>query len=706
MLKILLTEGNKIGMRGHIAAENYKLLLLVNGKNITNFVYEGVITEIDQWDLNDIQRIEVVSGPGSVTYGSGAIGGVINIITKSAKDAPAFGVRLNNNDTYNSHGVNLQYSISKDKFDVYGFLSLTETDGYKNPNYYGMDPGESTDIRFIGKKPDSTSSPQDFLANSLGRSQIKAHFSVDYDEDSSIWMRYTQSGQTRFFTQTGFTLDEDGNPDEEVNRSQSQTRHLIFSADHAFDFEDETKLDLSLTFDTQEYIRYRLNNPQYSQSGVNNIKDYAFSQERVKLSALYEFNIDESIEIITGYEFGQIQIGAPWGKNRDHIWIREGSHLISDFSDSVYTQDLSLSGRPNPSDYVEVGSGIGFDIHSHLIESKMNISDTDKLIYAHRLDLPSGSDYMFSPRVSLISHLNHENTLVSSIQRAQRMMPLRAQYLSNLEDGGSKYETLDGLEVSFANTDLENTFINLRGYYNKIDAVGYTGSELQLLAEYDLYGLEFLLKYKFSNVEFTVNHAYLEPLDVVFNPDLKDGLSRNNISFADYYYYTRSGIPILLEGYGSGLNNWSTNITKFIYTHTFLNNRYALHMTAQIFWDYDGSYDEMRMYQQAYESFDRTALTPAEEVQFEEQYQQFLRERSLLEETGAFETDYNLNASITYTLPADANGLTASFKLYAENIIESSYRYNVSTGSNKIVPDRLQYFEKPLMVGFSVDLKY
>jgi outer membrane receptor for ferrienterochelin and colicin len=48
MMLMTHSEGEKIGLRGQIAAENYKLLLLVNGKNVTNMVYEGVITEIDQ----------------------------------------------------------------------------------------------------------------------------------------------------------------------------------------------------------------------------------------------------------------------------------------------------------------------------------------------------------------------------------------------------------------------------------------------------------------------------------------------------------------------------------------------------------------------------------------------------------------------------------------------------------------------------------
>jgi outer membrane receptor for ferrienterochelin and colicin len=117
------SEGNKIGIRGLIAAENYKLLILVNGKNITNMVYEGAITELDLWDLGDIERIEVVRGPGSVTYGTGAIAGVINLITKNAdSNIPITSVSLMNNQTYQSTGVNIQYRAKKDDIGMYSFL--------------------------------------------------------------------------------------------------------------------------------------------------------------------------------------------------------------------------------------------------------------------------------------------------------------------------------------------------------------------------------------------------------------------------------------------------------------------------------------------------------------------------------------------------------------------------------------------------------
>jgi len=105
------SEGSKLGLRGLIAAENYKMLLLLNGKNITNMVYEGVLLEIDHWDLNDIEKIEVIRGPGSATYGTGAIAGVINIITKNSTNIDdGLSVGYQSLGSYRSESVNFQYS--------------------------------------------------------------------------------------------------------------------------------------------------------------------------------------------------------------------------------------------------------------------------------------------------------------------------------------------------------------------------------------------------------------------------------------------------------------------------------------------------------------------------------------------------------------------------------------------------------------------
>lgn len=706
MILMTHSEGEKIGLRGHIAAENYKLLLLVNGKNVTNMVYEGVITEIDQWELGDIERVEVVSGPGSVTYGTGAIAGVINIITKTSKTAgQGWSVGVASHDTYNSEGLNIQYSGNIDDWGVYGFVSYRETDGLKDPDYFRLNPNEPSDNRYVGKGLSYNLGPQEYLADSFDRPQIKAHLGVERGDNFSAWLRYTQSGQTHAFQPKNYAVDDLGNPIAEKNYRNISTRSFIASADYQHKLSDSSSLATSITFDSQEYLRHRAVNTQYASDNDNNIRQYAFSQDRLALSALFDVRPTDRLNIITGYEYSQIRVGAPWGKGDDHLWIKEGVDILSSLEDSAYLQDLSLNGRPNTTTAVEVGSGIRLDTHSHLLESKYSLSEQHELFYAHRIDLPDLSDAMFSPRLSLLSKYGKDNTLVSTVQRAQRMMPIRAQYLSDISGDGSKHETIDSLELSFTNTGFDNATINVRAYYNEVSAVGFTGLELKFLADYELFGLDFTATYKADNVELSFNHSFIDPLNVSMNDNLKTGGNRNNISFSDYYYSTSGAVPLLLEGYGDGLNNWPTNISKFLYTHSFLGDRLKAHVNLQIYWDYEGAYDEMGMYQTAYDNIDRASLSSDDQLAFDQQYQDFLNEKRLLENEGAYDIDYNVNASLTYVMPVNST-TQVKLKLFAENLFNSSRRYYVSTGSSGSIPTRLQYLDKPEMYGVSVQLDF
>ncbi len=705
MMLMTHSEGNKIGLRGDIAAENYKLLLLINGKNITNMVYEGVITEIDQWELGDIERVEVIRGPGSVTYGTGAVAGVINIITKNSSGKQAtWSAGLARNDTYRSQGANVQFSGELKDWGVYAYLSLRESDGLNDPDYYQMNTRETSDIRFIGKGSSAQAGPQDFLADSLGRPQIKAHISLNHSDHFKTWIRYTQSGQVRSFDEQLYTLDDQGNERDLINGRNLETRSFALSSDYRFDLNENSALTASFTYDTQEYIRYRFDNRQEDEGSTSNVRQYAFAQDRLTASVLYDVQAFEKLSLVTGYEYSNIDVGAPWGKSSDYLWIKEGVDIISSLDTSAYLQDPSLRSRPNINNSVEVGNGLRFETNSLLLESKYALADGQALFYAHRLDFPDVSDRMFSPRLSLVSTIDEHNTLVSTLQRAQRMMPLRAQFLAN-QAGDSKHETLDSLELSYTNTQLANTSINLRVYYNDIHAVGFTGENLEFLNDTELFGLELTASYKLDALEINASHAFIDPIHIEMNDELKTGRARNNISFADYYYVTNRGIPLTLEGYGDGLNNWPSNISKLSISRSFLNGRLKTQMNAQIYWDYDGAYDEMHMYQRAYDTFDRSSLSPAESIEFEQQYQAFRQERELLEREDAYEFDFNLNASVSYDWSPNKNSVV-NFKLFAENLFRSSKRYYVSTGSSGTLPTRLKYLDKPRMFGASIQMSF
>ena len=76
-----------ISARGFNTDLSNKLLVLVDGRSVYTPLYSGVFWNVQDTPLADLDRIEVISGPGSTLWGANAVNGVINITTKSAKDS-------------------------------------------------------------------------------------------------------------------------------------------------------------------------------------------------------------------------------------------------------------------------------------------------------------------------------------------------------------------------------------------------------------------------------------------------------------------------------------------------------------------------------------------------------------------------------------------------------------------------------------------
>jgi iron complex outermembrane receptor protein len=63
-----------------------KMQVLVDGRSVYSDLFSGVFWEVQDTMLEDIERIEVIRGPGATVWGSNAVNGVVNVITKRAKD--------------------------------------------------------------------------------------------------------------------------------------------------------------------------------------------------------------------------------------------------------------------------------------------------------------------------------------------------------------------------------------------------------------------------------------------------------------------------------------------------------------------------------------------------------------------------------------------------------------------------------------------
>jgi iron complex outermembrane receptor protein len=97
------------GLNGNDAAQNFpnKLLVMIDGRSVYSPLYSGVYWDTLQVLPENIERIEVVSGPGGTLWGANAVNGVVNIVTRNTSATQGGMLDLAAGDHYSSAA--LQY---------------------------------------------------------------------------------------------------------------------------------------------------------------------------------------------------------------------------------------------------------------------------------------------------------------------------------------------------------------------------------------------------------------------------------------------------------------------------------------------------------------------------------------------------------------------------------------------------------------------
>jgi iron complex outermembrane receptor protein len=109
-MQVARINANKwaVSIRGFNNLHSNKLLVLIDGRSIYNRVFSGVLWDAQDIAVADIDRIEVIRGPGGSVWGANAVNGIINIITRSAADTRGAAVDVSAGNFERSH-VGLRY---------------------------------------------------------------------------------------------------------------------------------------------------------------------------------------------------------------------------------------------------------------------------------------------------------------------------------------------------------------------------------------------------------------------------------------------------------------------------------------------------------------------------------------------------------------------------------------------------------------------
>ncbi len=119
----------EIGVRGILEDDSPKVKVLIDGHSINEPGSGGASFNFDDLVVENVERIEIIRGPGSALYGQNAFLAVVNIITKDTDDIDGF-QWTTSGGTFETQNYNMLFGKEYGNLKISGFFDFLDTEGF------------------------------------------------------------------------------------------------------------------------------------------------------------------------------------------------------------------------------------------------------------------------------------------------------------------------------------------------------------------------------------------------------------------------------------------------------------------------------------------------------------------------------------------------------------------------------------------------